>query len=64
MNNREVISKVSGISEVNENECRRVLYALEEVVSINIANSYGMTNLFNLVYNCMSRINNYKTAKK
>lgn len=58
MNKKEVITRVSGISEVDENDCRKVLDAFEQTLSDELSNSGGARNAFGKVYKMMSFIRN------
>ncbi len=64
MNKKEVITKVSNISKVNISDCGKVLDAHEDVISNKVADSSGIGSVFNMVYECLSIVSNYKSAKK
>ncbi len=63
MNKREVIRNVSVRSGVDDEVCVKVLYALEEVLSEELAYGRGQ-NKFDFVYKVMTFIKRKKETKK
>ncbi|USG64800.1 HU family DNA-binding protein [Brevibacillus ruminantium] len=53
MNKTEVVFKVSERSGVNEEDCRKVLDALEEVLSDELSNSQDVRSVFDKVYSLL-----------
>jgi len=53
MNRQEVIRKVSQLSEVNIDNCDKVLNALEKVLSDELGSSKGKQNAFDKVFKLM-----------
>lgn len=54
MNRREVIENVSRISEVDPQDCDKVLAALEIVLNNELEASRGIRNVFDKIYSLMS----------
>lgn len=63
MNKEGVILKVSEKSGVNEDDCKIVLSAFEEVVSNHISDSKGVGVAFDTIYKIMSFIKSKKDPK-
>lgn len=54
MNKTDVIKKVSEISQIEVSDCKKVIDALEKVVSDELSSSKRKSYLFNTVYKIMS----------
>lgn len=63
MTKEEVVLKVSEKSGINEDDCKKVLDAFEEVVSNHISDSKGVSAAFETIYKIMSFIKNKKDLK-
>lgn len=63
MDKAEVVLKVSEKSGIDEDDCRKVLDAFEEVVSNHLSDSKGVGAAFETVYKMMSFIKNNKNNK-
>lgn len=62
MNKAEVILKVSEKSGINEDDCKKILNAFEEVLSDRLSDSKGVS-VFETVYKIMSFIKSKKENK-
>lgn len=56
MNKKETIEKVSQISQVATSDCEKVLDALETVLNDELANSKGMSSIFDKIYKIMGML--------
>lgn len=61
MNKKESIEKVSQLSQVTTSDCEKVLEALEIVLSDELANSKGVSNVFDKLYKIMSMLKSKTT---
>lgn len=63
MNKTNLVIKVSEISGVDINNCKRVLDAFEEVLGDELSNSDSVGNAFDKIYKMMDSLKKRKDSK-
>lgn len=60
MNRKDLVIQIAKMSEVDENNCDKVLHALETVLNEELSNSKGISTAIEKIYSLIGHIKNKK----